>query len=581
METNKNPDSAATEPGSQHANAGFDYTAIPTELQTRPQWVGWLLVTRDGKPTKVPINPHTGCPGSTTDSTTWGTLEEAVAATSRFKLNGIGFVFTADDPYVGIDLDKCLRNGDPNVWARNILKRIKSYTEISPSGLGLHIICKGTIPAGRKKGHLEIYASGRYFTMTGRLFPGAPTTIHARQELEAVYAEHFGTPEAEARAQHEQNIREGAPPKVETRNGAGADTIVRDPHLTDDAILERARQAANAGKFMSLWAGDTSGYPSHSEADAALCAMLAFWSQGDAAQIDRLFRRSGLYREKWDARHFGDGKTYGEMTIARAIAHCGPTYSGNGGDRKSTDGHPSVDPNSDLATIVRRELTAILGKAGTGAGTSTSTEPTSDEDPLVTLATMLSLPPILCVHKRGAREPSWELELVDGRHIILGDGYSVMAFNRVRACVFDTTGLVLPDHNRKQWQAVVALIGRIAVETEGISQEQETQFFIREFQRFSTQILEPIEGPNLKCLRDLLFVNGWMVLANDQIALRAPGVHAYLTQHCHLKWSYRELGLRLGRIGFKSDRLQTREGKETITVRIWLSPLGWGSADNQ
>ena len=90
----------------------------------------------------------------------------------------------------------------------------------------------------------------------------------------------------------------------------------------DDArLLERAHAARNGPKFAALWRGDVSAYPSHSEADQALCNLLAWWTGGDAARVDGLFRRSGLMRGKWDERR-GE-PTYGERTIATAIAGCG------------------------------------------------------------------------------------------------------------------------------------------------------------------------------------------------------------------------------------------------------------------
>ena len=88
--------------------------------------------------------------------------------------------------------------------------------------------------------------------------------------------------------------------------------------ITDDELIARAHAATNGSKFAALWSGDWSAYGSHSEADAALAFMLAFWTQGDAVRMDRLFRVSGLHREKWDARR--GSKTYGERTVDRAIA---------------------------------------------------------------------------------------------------------------------------------------------------------------------------------------------------------------------------------------------------------------------
>lgn len=95
-------------------------------------------------------------------------------------------------------------------------------------------------------------------------------------------------------------------------------------HLTDAELLDKARNAANGAKFQRLWSGDLTDYGSHSEADLALCCHLAFWTQNNAARIDAMFRRSGLYRAKWDQRR--GGSTYGERTIQRAIASTTATY---------------------------------------------------------------------------------------------------------------------------------------------------------------------------------------------------------------------------------------------------------------
>jgi primase-polymerase (primpol)-like protein len=96
--------------------------------------------------------------------------------------------------------------------------------------------------------------------------------------------------------------------------------------LDDGVVVEKARSAANGAKFGALYRGSTSGYESQSEADMALCSLLAFWTGGDARQMDRLFRASGLMRGKWDEQHYADGSTYGEKTIERAIAGTSEFY---------------------------------------------------------------------------------------------------------------------------------------------------------------------------------------------------------------------------------------------------------------
>jgi len=141
------------------------------ELTEYQQWVCWQSVIRNGsKPTKVPISPLSIKPASTTDKNTWGSYSQAAQAfVSAENVDGIGFVLSEHDPFVGIDLDNC-RNpdtGELTPGATTIALNIDSYTEVSPSGKGVHIFVRGTIPErGRRSGNVEIYSSARYLTVT-------------------------------------------------------------------------------------------------------------------------------------------------------------------------------------------------------------------------------------------------------------------------------------------------------------------------------------------------------------------------------------------------------------------------------
>ena len=258
------------------------------------------------KATKIPYSARTGVPASTTDPLTWATFNEAVAAkTANDAYAGIGFVFTAGDPYVGIDLDNCIDavSGELTAEAKGIVTAIDSYTERTPSGNGLHIIARGTLPAGgRKKGAVEMYDAARYFTMTGDSWPETNCVIENRTaELCELHQRVFG---------HSKPSRSAAP-AVSPAPGAS--------DQTDDQVLAAIRASSSASTFESLFAGDWPrlGYPSQSEADLALAGILAIYTGGDEVQIDRLFRASGLYRDKWDEQR-GE-KTYGEKTIAKAL----------------------------------------------------------------------------------------------------------------------------------------------------------------------------------------------------------------------------------------------------------------------
>ena len=146
--------------------------AIPKELRTRRQWVTWRLEKRRGKLTKVPYDPKTDRGASTADPATWASFEEAQKAFRGGGYDGLGFVFTESDPFTGIDLDGCISDdGSVKEWALEIVRRLDSFTELSPSGRGLHIFVRAVLPAGgRRKGQIEMYDCGRYFTVTGRKF---------------------------------------------------------------------------------------------------------------------------------------------------------------------------------------------------------------------------------------------------------------------------------------------------------------------------------------------------------------------------------------------------------------------------
>lgn len=279
-------------------------TAIPLELRTLDQWVNYRVELRGDKPTKVPVNARTGRNASSTDPATWTSFDVAVAASSM-----IGFVFTRDDPFAGVDLDKCrdATTGDIEPWALDIVDRIDSYTELSPSATGLHIICRGDVPRGVKRGRVEIYSNGRYFTFTGRHLPGTPSTIEQRDDALMALQNAIAPPA-------EQSIALPPPTPVS---------------LADIDLVKRARRFANGSRFSALFDGgrwQECGYESQSSGDLALASTLAFVTDRDAVRIDRLFRASAMMRPKWDERHFGDGRTYGEATIQRAISGLRETY---------------------------------------------------------------------------------------------------------------------------------------------------------------------------------------------------------------------------------------------------------------
>jgi len=141
--------------------------SIPEELRVRPQWVVWKAVGE--KPDKVPYSARTARKASSTDLMTWSTFEEALEAYEDGEYAGLGFVFSSGDPYTGVDLDNCVdEDGEIALWALEIACYLDSYTELSATATGLHIIVRGDVP-NRRKGDVEVYSSKRFFTVTGHV----------------------------------------------------------------------------------------------------------------------------------------------------------------------------------------------------------------------------------------------------------------------------------------------------------------------------------------------------------------------------------------------------------------------------
>jgi hypothetical protein len=293
---------------------------IPVDITETPNWVVWRYVIRDNKWTKPPFDAKTGGNAKSTDPSTWTTFGQAlqmytdnVGFDGQTYYAGIGFVLTKDGGHCAVDLDHCITDGVVEPWAQKIADDLRSYTETSPSGEGLRILVRGVLPDGRrKKGSIEAYSESRYVTITGSVLPGSTNRVEDRAaELAAFHAQYLVGRTAEEAPDSKTNNRSVVVVAPATMDLAPSG-------LTDGRLLERAMAAKNGAAFMRLWEGDWSAYPSHSEADLTLCADLAFWS-GDMEQTDRLFRASGLFREKWDASHYADGSTYGMGTIATAF----------------------------------------------------------------------------------------------------------------------------------------------------------------------------------------------------------------------------------------------------------------------
>ena len=266
---------------------------IPDELKKTKNWVCW--VGSD----KIPKNPYTGGNAQSNNPQTWGTFEDAVKACEKYHFDGLGFEFAP--PYFGVDLDKCLENTD---FCDEFVETLQSYAEISKSGTGLHIICKGKLPDGaRRKGNVEMYSSGRYFICTGNLYNPVYTQIkNCTETIKILHSKYLPASVPKAEFKHYEVV-----------------------NLEDQEVIDKARNCKTGQLFNMLYGGNWEGlFPSQSEADLALCNQLAFWTGRNETQMDRIFRTSGLMREKWDKKR--GSSTYGAITISKACASCMDVY---------------------------------------------------------------------------------------------------------------------------------------------------------------------------------------------------------------------------------------------------------------
>ena len=301
---------------------------LPAQLRESGLFCCWRYETPPGrdKPTKPPFNPRTGNYAESDDPATFAPLDVALATLEREpgKYDGLGVGIFGS--LGAIDIDHCISDaGELSDMAFDIKNIMDAYTEKSPSGKGLRILFSA--PAGfqydkaryyitNQRAGLEIYIAGctqKYVTVTGdTLTPGLDLEERGEQ-LRAVLERYMLRPQREA------TVPSPAPGPLDWN-----DEITGAADLDDSALIEKIKRSKSGARFSPLWAGDITGYKSASEADMALCNILAWWTNCDAGRIDRLFRQSGLMREKWD-RPTG-GSTYGAITIQKAIAAPGVGY---------------------------------------------------------------------------------------------------------------------------------------------------------------------------------------------------------------------------------------------------------------
>lgn len=290
----------------------MQYGNIPNYLKNNAKFCVWGYRSRNGQQAKIPYSPKNGSKARSNDENSFGTFDEALKVLShnpdRYFGLGVGMFGTL----IGVDIDHCINeDNELTPMAKSIVGSLNSYTEISPSGKGIHILCRApTLHYDKSRYYiknsdigLEVYAAGitnRYLTLTGNVLNG----------------EDVNDRECEIRELLEKYMRRDG----DSIPTCGEHENCGDTMLDDVEILDRMLNSSKGETIAALWYGEMAGYNSQSEADLALCNHLAFWTKRNAEQMDRLFRQSGLMRDKWDRAQ--SGSTYGAITVERAIRDC-------------------------------------------------------------------------------------------------------------------------------------------------------------------------------------------------------------------------------------------------------------------
>jgi putative DNA primase/helicase len=290
-----------------------NFVNIPDELKRSASFCVRKMEKRSSRPTKVPYNPKTGNMAKTNDASTFADFATAMKAYAIGGWDGIGY--RVSEGIGAIDIDHCIReDGSLNDVAASILGIFPdAYFERSPSGSGLRgffklspdfAYDKTVYYINNRKHGLEVYLPGvtnRFVTVTGDMFRGGAVT------------------------RNDDALRTLLDTFMKRSTRVSSKTVEPASYLDDDGVIAHASASESGDKFKALYDGRwEEGYDSQSDADMAFVSMLCFWCGCVEEQIDRIFRSSGLMRDKWD-RRTGDA-TYGEITIRNAVSSCSEIY---------------------------------------------------------------------------------------------------------------------------------------------------------------------------------------------------------------------------------------------------------------
>jgi hypothetical protein len=374
------------------------------ELAGLRQWVCWRMTERDGKQTKIPVQPS-GINASTTNPHTWATLDTCLAAVGRYDIRGVGFVFTRQAGIVGVDLDKC-RNpetGEIEPWAQAIVGRLRSYTEVSQSGCGLHILSRGTLPTdGGRHGQIEVYWHGRYFVMTGQHLDGTVDEIEDSQEaLEWLWA-----------TQIRPGQRAIEPVDVQPVERSDFPWAKFDAAITNDRNFKRTWERKRDNEFKD---GSLSSY----DIALAVRAVGMEWSDGEIAALIWAFRTKERATEKLLRPDYLPKFVIGK---AREMARNG-----------------LGDSDKDFAAAREEEVREEAMSSNDAARNAVRERLRVDIERFVQVG----------------KDPATYFAVIDGREVRIGNESDLLQQGKVRSRLMSEAQVIIQPCNQIKWDTVV------------------------------------------------------------------------------------------------------------------------------
>lgn len=499
-------------------------TPALAELRPLKQWICWkVALNPKGKVIKKPVTRF-GINASVTDESIRATYDECFCevaspkqTNNKVRLNGVGFVFTADDDYIGIDLDKCRdkKTGVIEDWALKVMKTIDSYTELSPSKTGVHIICRGdAMPRGKRKDHFEMYFMERYFTFTGEHISGYPDTINDRHEQAlALEIEFCGERQKESElVEVEDHLF-----KLHSQMKISKEVLA--------VVL------ANNSDFQKAW--------NHKRPD--LDGSLSSYDMALAYQCVKM---------EW-----------GPEAVAGCIVHHRREYSGGSG--------PDFDKSQRIDYIKRTYLAA---KSWFDRGLEGVTAEIDDamnkggEEALAKLATKLKIP-VDHVIKRGD-EPSVYYIVSKGIEMKLGGSQELFIQRRVRGIISDFTKMVIDLHTEKNWNKLIELLLSVAIfeKLAGAGSIEEMIGLAGDYASMKNIGTDDDWKDH--------FVNGEPFIKDKRLFIHGKHFQIWMRYEVDLRFKPRDLRYRLKEAGFISKPISTRDtGGNTINKSYWSIEL--------